>query len=110
MALVMDITRLKIIMYRAIKTTGTLIVKSGDLIRDSATRFSTPGFLHESVSPKPLSMPLGPFPIFLEIHGDIHSSIFTTGFVDTSGKWKIFDQKSFNYFVWTPWVVALTYS
>jgi hypothetical protein len=30
MALVMDIARLKIITYRAIKTTGTFIVKSED--------------------------------------------------------------------------------
>ncbi len=31
--------------------------------RDSA-RFSTSGTFHESVSPKPLSIPLGPFLIF----------------------------------------------
>ncbi len=28
------------------------------------TRFLTSGFFHESVSPKPLSIPLGPFHIF----------------------------------------------
>ncbi len=32
--------------------------------RGSAKRFSTAGFFHESVSSKPLSIPLGPFPIF----------------------------------------------
>jgi hypothetical protein len=32
--------------------------------RDSATRFSTSGFSGESVSPKPLSIPLEPFQIF----------------------------------------------
>ncbi len=55
---------------------------------DSATRFSTSGFFHESVSPKPLSTPLGPFRIFLKIPGDICNSRFTTGVVDTGGKWK----------------------
>jgi hypothetical protein len=33
-------------------------------LRDSATRFSTSGFFHESVSPKPLSIPLWTFQIF----------------------------------------------
>ncbi len=46
--------------------------------KDSATRFSTSGFVPESVSPKPLT-PLTPV---------------ATG--------KIFNQKIFNYFVWTP--------
>jgi hypothetical protein len=41
-------------------------------------------FFHESVSPKPLSIPLGPFRIFSKIFGDIHSSRWTTGLV----KWK----------------------
>jgi hypothetical protein len=35
--------------------------------RDSVTRFLTSGFFHESVSPKPLSIPLGPFQIFSKI-------------------------------------------
>jgi hypothetical protein len=34
-------------------------------------------FFHESVSPKPLSIP-----------GDIRSSRYTTGVVDTGGKWE----------------------
>jgi hypothetical protein len=48
----------------------------------------TSGFLHGSVSPKPLIIPLGPFRIFSKIHGDIHSSRCTTGVVDTGYKWK----------------------
>ncbi len=55
-------------------------------------------FYHESVSPKPLSVLLGPFWIFLKICGDIRSSRCTTSVVD-----KIFNQKNFNSFVWTPW-------
>jgi hypothetical protein len=55
-------------------------------------------FFHESVSPKPLSIPIGPFEIFLKICGNIRSSRcttsvgadaggkFTTGVIDTSGK------------------------
>jgi hypothetical protein len=35
--------------------------------RDSATRFSTSGFFHELVSPKPLSIPLGAISIFSDI-------------------------------------------
>jgi hypothetical protein len=45
-------------------------------------------FFHESVSFKPLSIPLGPFQIFSKIRGDICSSSCTTGVVDTNGKWK----------------------
>jgi hypothetical protein len=45
-------------------------------------------FFHESVSPKPLSIPLGPHRIFLKIGGDIQSSRCTTGIVDTGGKSK----------------------
>jgi hypothetical protein len=43
---------------------------------DSVTRFSTSGFFHESVSPKPRSIPLGSFRIFSKILGDICSSRF----------------------------------
>jgi hypothetical protein len=45
-------------------------------------------FFHESVSPKPLIIPLGPFRMFSKIRGDIRSSWFATGVVDTGGKWK----------------------
>ncbi len=55
---------------------------------DSVRRFSTSSFFLESVSPKPLSMPLGASQIFSKIRGDIRSSRCTTGVVDTSGKWK----------------------
>jgi hypothetical protein len=34
--------------------------------RDSVTRFFASGFFHESVSPNPLSIPLGPFRSFFE--------------------------------------------
>jgi hypothetical protein len=43
-------------------------------------------FFHESVSPKTLSIPLGPFRIFSKIRGDIRSSRLTTGINDTGGK------------------------
>ncbi len=45
-------------------------------------------FFHESVSLKPLSIPLGPFQIFAKICGDIRSSRLTTGVVDNGGKCK----------------------
>jgi hypothetical protein len=51
-------------------------------------RFSTSGFFHELVSPKPLSIPLGSFRIFSKIRGDIRSSRFATGVNDTGGKCK----------------------
>ncbi len=38
--------------------------------------------------PKPLSILLGLFQIFLKIRGDIRSSRYTTGVVDAKGKWK----------------------
>ncbi len=43
-------------------------------------------FFHESVSPQPQSILLGPFRIFSKIRGDIRSSMLTTGVVDTGGK------------------------
>jgi hypothetical protein len=36
--------------------------------------------------PRPQSIPLGPFQIFLKILGDIHKSRCTTGFNDIGGK------------------------
>jgi hypothetical protein len=53
----------------------------------SATRFSTSGFFHESVSlfPKTLIMPLGPFRIVLKIRGYIRSSRCTTCVIDPGG-------------------------
>ncbi len=60
-------------------------------------------FFHESVSSQPLSIPVGLFQIFPKIRGDILSSKWTTGV--RWHRWqieKIFNQKNFNYFVWTP--------
>ncbi len=59
-------------------------------------------FFHESVSPKPLIIPLGPFRIFSKIRGDIHSSRFATGVVDTVDKWKKSLIRNFFFFFWTP--------
>ena len=42
-------------------------------------------FFHESVSPKPVSIPLGPFRFFSKIRVNIRSSTCTTGVVDTGG-------------------------
>jgi hypothetical protein len=41
-----------------------ILVVCAVLKRDSAMRFSTSGFYYESVSPKPLGIPLGPFEFF----------------------------------------------
>jgi hypothetical protein len=41
---------------------------------------------YESVSSKPLIIPLGPFQIFSKIHGDIRSTRCIS--IDNSGKWK----------------------
>jgi hypothetical protein len=43
-------------------------------------------FFHESVSPHPQSIPLGPFQIFMKVCGDIRKSRCTTGINDTGGK------------------------
>jgi hypothetical protein len=45
--------------------------QESELYRDSVTRFFTSGFFHESVSPQPQRIPLGPFQIFSKIRGDI---------------------------------------
>ena len=42
-------------------------------------------FFHESVSLKPLSIPIGPFRMFSKIRGDIRSSRFATGVNNTRG-------------------------
>jgi hypothetical protein len=54
--------------------------------KDSVMRFFASGFFHQSVFPKPQSIPLGPFQIFSKIRGDIRSSRLTTGVADTGGK------------------------
>ncbi len=56
-------------------------------------------FFHVSISPMPQSIPLGPFQICLNICGYFRSSRCRWH------RWqmkKIFNQKSLNYFVWTP--------
>ncbi len=40
-------------------------------LKDQCHEISTSVFLHESATPKPLSIPLGLFRIFLKIRGDI---------------------------------------
>ncbi len=40
-------------------------------------------FFYESVSPEPLSIPLGPFRFFTKIRGDIGKFMFITGVKDT---------------------------
>jgi hypothetical protein len=62
-------------------------MSAGNLFkRDSVTRFFASGFFHESVSPPPQSIPLGPFRIFSKIRGDIRKLRCTTGINDTGGK------------------------
>ncbi len=53
----------------------------------SSRDFRLPVF-NESVSPKLLSVPLGPFRIFSQILGDICISRCNTGVNDIGGKWK----------------------
>jgi hypothetical protein len=45
-------------------------------------------FFHGSVSPKPISIPIGSFRIFSKIRGDIRCSRFASGVNDTGGKCK----------------------
>jgi hypothetical protein len=71
----------------------------GIVYRDSAMRFSTSGFLHGSVSAKPLIIPLGPFEFFPKIRRDICSSRCTSGIVDTGGKWKNLKSEKFSIFL-----------
>jgi hypothetical protein len=68
-------------------------------LKGQCHELSTSGFFHESVSHKPLSIPLEPFQIFPKIRRYIRSSRCTTGVVDVE---KIFKLKIFNYFIWTP--------
>jgi hypothetical protein len=61
---------------------GTLKLLKGTVSRD----FLLLVFFHESVSPQPQSIPLGPFKFFPKILGDIRKSRCTTGINDTGGK------------------------
>jgi hypothetical protein len=78
-----------------------------DSYRDSATRFSTSGFFHESVSPKPLSIPSEPFRKFADIFAATRR---TTAVKDTGGKWKKSSiREVLNILYGHLWVVELTY-
>jgi hypothetical protein len=57
-------------------------------LKGQCHEISTLGILHESVTPKPLSIPLGLFRVFSQILREIRSSRCTIGVVDTGGKWK----------------------
>jgi hypothetical protein len=66
-------------------------------------RFLTKGFLHGSVSPKPLVIPLSETILkFLENSWRYLQLKCNTGVVDTSGKWKNLQSENFHYFFWTP--------
>ncbi len=74
-------------------STGTLIVSlrhplnlRSEIKRESDTRFSTSGFFHESVSPRPPSIPVEPFWIFSKIRRDIRELLFITGVSDNGNK------------------------
>jgi hypothetical protein len=48
--------------------------------------FLTSSFGHESDSSGPLSIPLGPFRIFMQIHGGIRNFVFIASIIDTGDK------------------------
>ncbi len=74
------------------------------------TRFFASGFFLEPVSPKPLTIPFGPFQIFSKIRGDIRSSRFATGVNETGGKWKKPSSRKILIILFGHlWVVELTY-
>jgi len=55
-------------------------------LRETVSRDLSTSVFYDSVSLKPQSIPLGPFPIISKIRGDICSSRCTTCVVDTGGK------------------------
>ncbi len=56
------------------------------LLKESVTRFSTSGFFHKSVSPKPLSIHLGPFRC-LQVHFKVSAAWYVAAeVIDTDGK------------------------
>ena len=57
-----------------------------DLLQGQCHEIFSSGFFHESVSPQPQSMSLGPIQIFSKIRGDIRKSRCTAGINDTGGK------------------------
>jgi hypothetical protein len=58
-------------------------------------------YFHESVSPKPLSIPLGRFELFRKF-AEIFAAQGAPPLVSLTPVAKIFNHKSFNYLVWTP--------
>jgi hypothetical protein len=66
------------------------------------SRDLNPGFFHESVSPQPLSLPLGLFQIFSKFTEIFAAQGAPPVSLTQVTNGKIFKHKSFNYFVWTP--------
>jgi hypothetical protein len=56
------------------------------MLKGTVLRFFASAFFHESVSPKPQRLPLGPFQSFQQICGDNGKKRFSTGINDTSDK------------------------
>ncbi len=74
-------------------------MKGGKLIKGTVSRGS----------PKPKSIPLGPFRFFSKICGDIRSLRCTTGVVDTCDKSKKSSIRKFLHFFLHLWIVESTY-
>ncbi len=66
-------------------------------------------FSHQSISPKPPSIPLGLFLNFFENSRRYSKLKVHHRCCDTSGKWKKSLPESFNYFVWTSLGSRITY-
>ncbi len=65
--------------------------------RDSVTRFSTSSFFHESVSPKPLSIPIGSFEFFRKFAEILAAQCAPPVTLTPVANGKTFNHKSFNY-------------
>ncbi len=52
-------------------------------LKEVSHKISTLGFFHESVSPGPLSIPVGLFRIFTKIRGNIRNFVFIVGVSET---------------------------
>jgi hypothetical protein len=82
--------------------TGTSITAHGSSERDSVTRFFASGFFFMKSFPQAPDYTIRAVLNLLKILGDIRSSRFATGVVDTGGKWKKSSIRNFYYFFWTP--------
>jgi hypothetical protein len=79
-------------------------------LKGQCHKFFASGFFLESVSPKPLIIPSGPFRNFSKIRGDIRSSRFANGVNDTGGNWKKPSSRKILIILFGHlWVVELTY-